>query len=91
MGRSSFIVKACVEVKCSVFMCFFLMCYWSFSVKVYTLVTMIGMESYFFKTREYKFDRVVQSFFSKFEVLFRLCKKLTTEVYSHQCSSKKKG
>ena len=49
MGRSSFIVKACVEVKCSVFMCLFLMCYQSFSVKVYTLVTMIGMES-FFKT-----------------------------------------
>ena len=49
MGRSSFIVKACVEVKCSVFMCLFLMCYQSFSVKVYILVTMIGMES-FFKT-----------------------------------------
>ena len=75
MGRSSVIVKACVEVKCSVFVCLFLTCYRSFSVKVYTLVTMIGMESYFFKTREHKFDRVVESLFSKFQVLFRVMQK----------------
>ena len=75
MGRSSFIVKACVAVKCSVFKCLFLMCYRSFSVKVYTLVTKIGIESYFFKTHEHKFDRVVESLFSKFQVLFRVMQK----------------
>ena len=30
---------------------------------------------YFFKTREHKFDRVVESLFSKFQVLFRIMQK----------------
>ena len=49
MGASSFVVETCIEVKCLVFMWLFFMCYPSFLVKVYTLATMIGMESYFFK------------------------------------------
>ena len=69
MGGSSFIVKVCIEVECSAFMSLFFMCYRSFTGKVYTLATVIGMESYFFKIRVSIFDCVVQSFFLKFQVL----------------------
>ena len=64
-------VKASVEVQSfSVFYVFIFICYRSFSVKVYTLATMIGIQ-FFFKIRVHKFDRVVQSFFPKSKTLLK--------------------
>ena len=69
---------------------FYVVFYRSFSVKMYTLATVIAMESYSFKIRIHKFDRVVESFFFKIPGTFLdYAKKACTEVYSTQCSSKK--